>query len=100
VAHIEFAPAIAGDIDRIVDHLLKYEIKDAAARVQDIIRALDILDRNPLIGRPAETGKRELVIGRDAHGYVALYAYVAEIDTVFVLALRAQTEAGYVRQQQ
>ncbi len=39
--------------------------------------------------------KRELVIGRRSHGYVALYRYVPEIDTVFVLALRGQREAGY-----
>jgi plasmid stabilization system protein ParE len=100
MAHIEFSPAVADDIDRIVDPLLKHEIKDAGARIQDIIRAIDVLDHNPLIGRPVETGKRELVIGRDTHGHVALSAYVADIDTVFVLALRAQTEAGYVRQQQ
>jgi toxin ParE1/3/4 len=39
-----------------------------------------------------------LVIGRDARGYIALYVYAAEIDTIFVLALRAQVEAGYVRE--
>ena len=54
-----------------------------------------MLETNPLIGRPAENGKRELVIGRRSHGYVALYRYVAEIDTVFVLAIRAQREAGF-----
>ena len=31
------------------------------------------------------------------HGYIALYSYVAVIDTVFVLAIRGQWEAGYVR---
>ena len=36
----------------------------------------------------------ELIIGRDSHGYVALYRYVAAIDTVFVLAIRGQREAG------
>ena len=40
-------------------------------------------------------GKRELVIGRATRGYVALYRYVAVIDTVFVLAVRAQREDGY-----
>jgi hypothetical protein len=39
--------------------------------------------------------KRGLVIGRRSHGYVALCRYVPEIDTVFVLALRRQPEAGY-----
>lgn len=50
-----------------------------------------------MIGRPVHTDKRELVIGRRSHGYVALYRYVVEIDTVFVLALRSQREAGYIR---
>lgn len=38
---------------------------------------------------------RELVIGKRARGYVALYRYVAEIDVVFVLAIRSQREAGW-----
>ena len=56
---------------------------------------LDVLERNPLIGRPARGDLRELVIGRRARGYVALYRYVAELDVVFVLAIRGQKEAGY-----
>lgn len=52
---------------------------------------------DPLIGRRVRADLRELVIGRRAHGYVALYRYVAELDTVFVLAIRAQKEAGYTR---
>jgi hypothetical protein len=47
--------------------------------------------------RPARTDLRELVIGRRARGYVALYRYVAELDTVYVLAIRGQKEAGYTR---
>ena len=48
-----------------------------------------------MIGRPANNDKRELVIGRSSHGYVALYRYLVEVDTVFVLAVRSQQEAGY-----
>ena len=55
------------------------------------------LERNPLIGRPSRAGLRELVIGQRLRGYVALYRYVSEIDTVFVLAIRSQKEAGYAR---
>jgi len=43
-------------------------------------------------------GKRELVIGRGSRGYVALYRYVSKIDTVFLLAVRSQREAGYKRE--
>ncbi|MEY2167301.1 MULTISPECIES: hypothetical protein [unclassified Rhodanobacter] len=31
------------------------------------------------------------------HGYVALYRYVDSLDIVFMLAVRAQREAGFVR---
>jgi hypothetical protein len=40
-------------------------------------------------------GKRELIIGRETRGYVALYSYLAAIDTVFVLAVRARREDGF-----
>ena len=40
-------------------------------------------------------GKRELVIGQDAQGYVALYLYLAELKTIFILAVRGQREAGF-----
>ena len=97
MTRIEFAPEVADDIGRIIDHLLQHEVSDAASRIQDIVRAIDVLERNPLIGRPVDALKRELVIGRHARGYIALYVYVTEIDTAFVLALRSQTEAGYAR---
>lgn len=97
MSRIELAPEIRDDFDRILDHLTRYEVEDAPSRMTEIIQAIAVLELNPLIGRPVETDKRELVIGRRSHGYVALYRYVAEIDTVFVLAVRSQREAGYAR---
>ena len=97
MARLELAPEVGDDLDRIVDHLLQHEVADATSRVEDIMRAIDVLERNPLIGRVVRADLRELVIGRRAHGYVALYRYVAEFDTVFVLAIRGQKEAGYTR---
>ena len=41
-----------------------------------------------------ENGKRELVIATGASGYVALYRFVPELDTVFVLGVRSQRELG------
>ena len=54
-----------------------------------------MIEHNPFIGKPVDGNKRELVIGRGSRGYIALYRYVAEIDIVFVLALRSQRETGY-----
>ena len=98
MARIELAPEIADDFERILDHLAKWHIERPEARIREIIESIDILSHSPLIGRPGRSGKRELVIGRDSHGYVALYRYQTEIDTVFVLAIRSQREAGYARE--
>ena len=97
MARIELAPEVADDFDRILQHLLEHEVADARSRIEDIIRAIDVLERNPLIGRDVRAGLRELVIGKRARGYVALYRYVPGLDTVFVLAVRGQKEAGYGR---
>jgi toxin ParE1/3/4 len=94
MARIEMAPEVLDDFDRFLDHLEQFDIGDAPQRVGDIVRALDILQTSPLIGRPVKGGKRELVIGRASRGYVALYRYVPVIDTVFVLAFRSQRETG------
>jgi len=95
MSRIELAPELGDDFDRILDHLTAHQANDPAARIEEIIAAIDVLEHNPLIGRPIADDKRELVIGRRAHGYLALYRYVAAIDTVFVLAIRSQREAGY-----
>jgi plasmid stabilization system protein ParE len=95
VSRIELAPEIGEDFDRILDHLALYRVEHPKERIREIINALDVLERNPRIGRPVTNGKRELVIGRRSHGYIALYWYASEIDTVFVLAIRSQREAGY-----
>jgi len=98
VSRIEFAPEVGEDFDRIFDHLAQHDLEHAPARIGEIIQAFNVLETNPLIGRPAAGNMRELVIGRGSRGYVALYRYVAELDTVFVLAVRSQREAGYKRE--
>jgi plasmid stabilization system protein ParE len=97
MARIELAPEICDDFDRIFEHLAEHAVEDAPGRIKEIIKAIDVLQHNPLIGRPVSADMRELVIGRRARGYLALYRYIEEIDTVFVLAIRSQREAGYAR---
>jgi len=36
-------------------------------------------------------------IGQASRGHVALYRYLAEIDTAFILAIRSQRESALVR---
>lgn len=95
MTRIELAPEVGGDFERILDHLAKYQVENPALRIREIIEAFNVLEYNPMIGRPSNNDKRELVIGHRSHGYVALYRYVVEVDTVFILAVRSQQEAGY-----
>ena len=97
MSRIELAPEVGDDLERIFDHLARYDVGNVSSRIREIIQAIAVLEQNPLIGRPVHEDERELVIGRRSRGYVALYRYIAKIDTVFVLALRSQREAGYTR---
>lgn len=94
MSHIELASEVGDDFERILDHLAQYQVENPALRIREIIEAINVLEYNPLIGRPANNDKSELVIGRRSQAYVALYRYIIEIDTVFVLAVRSQKEAG------
>jgi plasmid stabilization system protein ParE len=99
MTRIELSPQVFDDFDRffhrLFDHSAHFDAGAAPQRMGEILQAIDILTHSPLIGRPVSAGNRELVIGRAARGYVALYRYVAAMDTVFVLAVRAQREDGF-----
>ena len=97
MTRVELAPDVLEDFDRFFDHWARFEVEDGPARISEIVQAIQILTHSPLIGRPVRGGKRELVIGKDSRGYVALYRFVMRIDSVFVLAIRSQREAGYRR---
>lgn len=97
MTRVELATKVFDDFDRIVDHLEQFDIDDSPKRIGEIIQAIDVLSRSPLIGRPVRGGKRELIIGKESRGYIALYRFIADIDTVFVLAVRSQRESGYKR---
>jgi toxin ParE1/3/4 len=97
MARVELAPEVFEDFDRFLAHLARFEVADAPVRIGEIVQAIQILTHSPLIGRPVKGGKRERIIGQDAHGYIALYRFVPSIDTVFVLAIRSQRESGYKR---
>lgn len=97
MARVEFLPGVYEDLQRVIRHLGQHEAEHIPDRLGELVSASDVLTRNPLIGRPTRNDLRELVIGRGARGYFALYRYVDALDTVFVLAIRAQREAGYAR---
>lgn len=93
MARLELAPEVLDDFDRyfdrFFDHLHAFEPEDIPQRISEILDALQVLTHSPLIGRTVRGGLRELVIGQDARGYVALYRFIPGIDTVFMLAVRS-----------
>jgi plasmid stabilization system protein ParE len=95
MTQVELAPGVFDDFDRFLEHRARFEVQDPPVRIGELMQAIQILTHSPLIGRPVRGGRRELVIGRLSHGYIALYRYVAGIDTVFVLAIRSQRELRY-----
>ncbi len=92
MAHIELAAKVFDDFDRFLDHMARFNVENAPQRIAEIMQAIDILRHSPLIGRPVKGGNRELIIGRESHGYIALYRYAARLDTAFILAIRSQRE--------
>ncbi len=72
----------------------------AARRAAErITTAIDQLAAFPLLGRPCQehlpADFRELLIGFGNDGYVALYRVDAAADTVTLVAIRHQREAGF-----
>jgi hypothetical protein len=94
LARIEVAAEVAGDLDRIVDHLTQHDASRIDEWIMGLIDAIEVLKHSPLMGRPVRHDLRELVVGRDEDGCVILYKYISELDTAFVLAVRSQREPG------
>jgi plasmid stabilization system protein ParE len=95
VARTTYAPGAVLDLERLQDFLVEHDPEAALAAAGAVVEAVSVLERHPLIGRPAEAGMHELVIARGRMGCVALYDWLEVIDTVVILALRHQREAGY-----
>lgn len=96
MARLIYSSRSFNDLDRLTDFLIDTDPVAASETVELITEAVTILKRHPLIGRPVEDNIRELVISRGKTGYIALYSYEAEYDTVLILAIRHQRESGFV----
>lgn len=95
MAQLIYSAQALTDLERLTDFLRENEPAAAEETAELIIEAVQLLGNHPLVGRGVEQGLRELVISRGRSGYVALYSYEETDDTVIVLAIRHQREAGY-----
>jgi plasmid stabilization system protein ParE len=83
------------DLERIFEFVARNDPKRALATIESIEDAVQVLTRHPLIGRPVEDGRRELVISRGRNSFVALYRWFEAEEMALVLAIRSAREAGY-----
>ena len=58
MTNISWSARALDDLDRILDHLQEHAVEDAGERVAALVSALNVLERNPMIGRPVERGMR------------------------------------------
>ncbi len=94
MARLIYAVRALDDLERLSDFLLDVDPVAAPATIDLIAEAVEVLANHPLVGRPVEAGLRELIISRGRTGYVALYSFESTQDTVLILAIRHQREAG------
>jgi plasmid stabilization system protein ParE len=92
VASIRFTPAALRDFERLAMFLRESDAAAAAATIPLIIDGLKVLATHPLIGRPVDESRRELLIFRGRSGYVAQYAFRPNAGEVVILAIRHQRE--------
>ena len=95
MAQLIYSPQALADLERLTDFLLETEPAAALETAVLISEAVQVLGNHPLVGHPAEHDMKELVISRGRTGYIALYSYEEQHDTVLVLAVRHQRESGY-----
>ena len=84
-------------VERCKLFLLEKNAFAAQKASQAIAHHVTLLESNPAIGRPYhdEPLLRELIIPFGESGFVVLYHYEAQSDSVYLLAFRHQKEAGY-----
>lgn len=94
--HLIWSRSALQDVQRVYHFLANSNIDAAKRAVKTIRESVNIIARQPEIGRPVEDMQpefREWMIGFGDSGYVALYRYDGHV--VVILAVRHQKEAGY-----
>lgn len=95
MARVEITARALADLERLFDFIAAEDAVLAGKQVLSVRRALELLADHSLLGRGAEEGRRELVLSRGRHGYIAKYRWLPAEDTVLILTVRHQREAGY-----
>ncbi|MGB5101886.1 MAG: type II toxin-antitoxin system RelE/ParE family toxin [Steroidobacteraceae bacterium] len=99
MARVEVSARALRDLERLFDFAAESDPRQALAQLSSVRAAFAVLADHPLLGRAAEDGRRELVLSRGRHGYIAKYRWLPAEEVVLILAVRHQREAGYTEEQ-
>src|SRR6267378_1162938 len=64
MASVSYTPRALADLERLCDFLAETDLRAASQTIDLVLDAAAILERHPLMGRPAEADLRELGISR------------------------------------
>ena len=92
MATLRFTPAALADLERLASFLRESDPLAAVETLHIILDGLKLLAAHPLIGRPVDAQRRELLVFRGRSGYAALYSFLPLADEVVILAVRHQRE--------
>jgi plasmid stabilization system protein ParE len=95
VATVEITQRALADLERLFDFIAGENPQKAREQILSVRKALELLADHPLLGLPAEEGRRELILSRGRYGYIAKYRWLPAEDIVLILAVRHQLEVGY-----
>ena len=92
MATLRFTPAALLDLERLASFLRESDPAAAAETIPLILEALKVLAAYPLVGRPIDMKRRELVVFRGRTGYLVQYSFRLAQEEVAILAVRHQRE--------
>lgn len=90
MATLRFTPAALRDLERLTAFLVESDPAAATETIPLILNGLKVLADHPIIGRPIDDARRELLVFRGRSGYVVQYAFRPAADEVVILAIRHQ----------
>jgi plasmid stabilization system protein ParE len=92
LAAVKLLPSALEDLERLVEFLRASDPPAASQTAALIFEGLKVLAQHPLIGRPVEVDRRELVIYRGRAGYLAQYSDRPDSDEVLITKIKHQRE--------
>jgi len=96
MASVRLTARAFAHLEQIFEFIAKTDPRRALTTIEKIREAVLILERHPLIGRPVEDGRRELIVSRGRSAHVVLYRWRPTEEMILVLAVRDARQAGYL----